>query len=244
MPRWSRRSRRAVPRGARRSFHTSVCAGYSTAFPPGPFRPRPRGRTRRRRSARRRSCPRSEPSRGIRLRLRGSASSHTRPRPCTGRRRPRRRRPRDGRRTRPRASRRGPAATAGALSTVLQPPPPAPSPFQTVSCFQAPAGGQAQARAADRDHVRRGGGVVGIAPFGGFFGVPVEVAVVAGSGRDHDAGMVERRRSSSSSAVTPCSEPPQELEISFAPSCSALSSASSRSAVLFEWASTSRILQL
>ena len=51
-----------------------------------------------------------------------------------------------------------------------------------------------EARAAHRDHVRRGRGEVGVAPFTFFFGIPVEVAVVARSRRDHDALVVERAR--------------------------------------------------
>ena len=51
---------------------------------------------------------------------------------------------------------------------------------------------KAQAGAAHRNHVRRGGGEADFAPFRAVFRIPVQIAIVAGSRRDHDAGMVER----------------------------------------------------
>ncbi len=114
----------------------------------------------------------------------------------------------------------------------------------TPSRFPTCAGiAQHQTRAADRDHVRRGGGIVGEASFRGFCGSPVQVAVVAGGRCDDDAGMVEGA-ALSSAAVTPCSGPPHESEISLAPSPAAVFSAASRLTNDAELASTSTMWQL
>ena len=166
-----------------------------------------RGRTRRRCrpasanteaiSARRGSCRRActsaarvwfcLPCRWFRI---PSWSSPTRPRRCRGRRRPRC--------PRPPASREHPtedqfdsdSCQLGAGKIVLQPPPPAPSPFQTVSPAQVLAGAEFQPRAPDGHDVGGGGRKFDRADPG----VPVEVAVVAGRGGDHRAGVVEGAR--------------------------------------------------